>query len=201
MAGAALAKNMLMEDQTASTGTITLLIQRANGGDGRALNDLFASLYRELERIAHARLQRHETITLLDTVALLHEAYLRLVKAGELNVQNRTHFLAYAARTMRSIIVDFARARQAERRGSGRKPVELDTVAAESIADPADDVLRVHEALQQLENVDERLGRVVEMRYFGGLSLPEIGALLGVTERTIRRDWEKARVLLSIALK
>ena len=201
MAGAALAKNMLMEDQTASAGTITLLIERANGGDGRALNDLFASLYPELERIAHARLRRHETITLLDTVALLHEAYLRLVKAGELNVENRTHFLAYAARTMRSIIVDFARARQAERRGSGRKPVELDTVAADSIADPADDVLRVHEALQQLENVDERLGRVVEMRYFGGLSLPEIGALLGVTDRTVRRDWEKARVLLEIALK
>jgi len=102
---------------------------------------------------------------------------------------------------MRSIIVDSARARQAERRGSGRKPVELDTVAADSIADPADDVLRVHEALQQLETVDARLGRVVEMRYFGGLSLPEIGALLGVTDRTVRRDWEKARVLLSIALK
>jgi len=190
-----------MEDQTATTGRITSLIRRANGGDGAALNDLFASLYPDLERIAHARLHRHETITLLDTVALLHEAYLRLVKAGELNVENRAHFLAYASRTMRSIIVDYARARQAERRGSGRKPVELDTVAADSIADPAADVLRLHEALQQLETVDERLGRVVEMRYFGGLSVQEIGAILGVTDRTVRRDWEKARVLLSIALK
>lgn len=190
-----------MEDETAATGRITLLIQRANGGDGQALNDLFASLYPDLERIARARLHRHETITLLDTVALLHEAYLRLVKAGELNVENRAHFLAYASRTMRSIIVDFARARQADRRGSGQKPVELDTIAADSIGDSADDVLRVHEALQQLETVDERLGRVVEMRYFGGLSVQEIGAILGVTDRTVRRDWEKARVLLSIALK
>lgn len=190
-----------MEDQTATTGRITSLIRRANGGDGEALNDLFASLYPDLERIAHARLYGHETMTLLDTVALLHEAYLRLVKAGELNVENRAHFLAYASRTMRSIIVDFARARQAERRGGGEKPVELDTVAADSIADPANDVLRLHDALQQLETVDERLGSVVEMRYFGGLSVEEIGAVLGVTERTVRRDWEKARMLLSIALK
>jgi RNA polymerase sigma factor (TIGR02999 family) len=116
-----------MENQTATTGRITLLIQRANEGDGEALNDLFASLYADLERLAHARLRRHATLTLLDTVALLHEAYLRLVGSGELNAANRAHFLAYAARTMRSIVVDFARARMAGRRGGGQKPAELDT--------------------------------------------------------------------------
>ncbi|HSV17440.1 MAG TPA: ECF-type sigma factor [Casimicrobiaceae bacterium] len=180
---------------------ITLLIARANSGDADALNRIFAALYPELHKLARARLRRAAPLTLLDTTALLHESYLRLVKLGELKVENRAHFLAYAARTMRSIVVDFARARLAERRGGGAQDLVLDTGIASSVSAPEEEIVRVHDALIELAQVDERLVRVVEMRYFGGLTEDEIGAALGVTERTVRRDWEKARLLLAIALK
>jgi RNA polymerase sigma factor (TIGR02999 family) len=180
---------------------ITLLIARANAGDAEALNRIFAALYPELHKLARARLRRAAPLTLLDTTALLHESYLRLVKLGELKVENRAHFLAYAARTMRSIVVDFARARLAERRGGGAQDLVLDTEIASSVSAPEEEIVRVHDALIELAQVDERLVRVVEMRYFGGLTEDEIGAALGVTERTVRRDWEKARLLLAIALK
>lgn len=180
---------------------ITLLIARANDGDADALNRIFAALYPELHNLARARLRRAAPLTLLDTTALLHESYLRLVKLGELKVENRAHFLAYAARTMRSIVVDFARARLAERRGGGAQDLVLDTEIASSVSAPEEEIVRVHDALIELAQVDERLVRVVEMRYFGGLTEEEIGAALGVTERTVRRDWEKARLLLAIALK
>jgi RNA polymerase sigma factor (TIGR02999 family) len=102
---------------------------------------------------------------------------------------------------MRSIIVDFARKRLAERRGSGVKALELDTDIAGAVSSGEEEVLRVHEALQALAQSEERLARVVEMRYYGGLTENEIGEALGVTERTVRRDWEKARLLLSLALR
>ena len=180
---------------------ITLLIARENSGDAEALNRIFAALYPELHNLARARLRRAAPLTLLDTTALLHESYLRLVKLGELKVENRAHGLAYAARTMRSIVVDFARARLAERRGGGAQDLVLDTEIASSVSAPEEEIVRVHDALIELAQVDERLVRVVEMRYFGGLTEDEIGAALGVTERTVRRDWEKARLLLAIALK
>jgi RNA polymerase sigma factor (TIGR02999 family) len=190
-----------MDDRASKPHTLTLLIERAKDGDEQALGELFAALYPDLRRIAHARLRRQGPLTLIDTVGLVHEAYLRLVNLGELDVENRSHFLAYAARTMRSIVVDMARARQADRRGAGDKAVELDTSIAVGVSDPAVDVLRVHEALHDLARVDERLARVVEMRYFGGLSEEEIAAALGVSDRTVRRDWEKSRVLLAVALR
>ena len=189
-------------DETAPTAApITLLIERANLGDADALNRIFSALYPELHTLARARLRRSAQFTLLDTTALLHESYLRLVKLGQLNVESRAHFLAYAARTMRSIVVDFARSRLAERRGGGAPELSLDTEIASRLHAPEEEIVRVHDALTELGQVDERLVRVVEMRYFGGLTEEEIGAALGVTERTVRRDWEKARLLLAIALK
>ena len=190
-------------DETAPTDApITQLIERANVGDADALNRIFAALYPELHILARARLRRNAPLTLLDTTALLHQSYLRLIKLGQLRVESRAHFLAYAARTMRSIVVDFARSRLAERRGGGAQELVLDTaIAADAASAPEAEIVRVHDALEELAHVDERLVRVVEMRYFGGLTEEEIGAALGVTERTVRRDWEKARLLLAIALK
>jgi len=184
-----------------SPGTITELIERANRGEQDALNRLFSELYPELHDMARSRVRRHAPITMLDTTALLHESYLRLVKVGALSVSNRAHFLAYASRVMRSIIVDFARQRLASRRGGGAVELPLDTEAGDQAASPEADVVRVHDALEQLAEADERLVRLVEMRYFGGLTEEEIAEALGVSTRTVQRDWEKARLLLAIALK
>lgn len=182
-------------------GSITELIDRANRGEQDALNRLFAELYGELHEMARSRVRRHAPITVLDTTALLHESYLRLVKVGALSVSNRAHFLAYAARVMRSIIVDFARQRLSDRRGGGAVELPFDTQAGEQPPTPEADVVRVHDALEQLAAADVRLVRLVEMRYFGGLTEGEIAEALGVSERTVQRDWEKARLLLAIALK
>ena len=179
---------------------ITLLIHRANQGDEVALNEIFEKLYPELRKIARSRLRRNATFTLLETTGLLHESYIRLVKLGQLNVESRTHFLAYAARTMRSIVVDFARQRLAERHGGGRPEPEIDTDQAYD-RPGEEEVLRVHEALSDLAKVDERMVRVVEMRYFGGLTEPEVADALGISPRTVRREWEKAKILLAVALR
>ena len=111
--------------------------------------------------------------------------------------QDPEHFMAYAATTMRSVIIDFVRRRRAERRGGGAEHVPLDTHAAESLGACDDEILHVHEALQTLARIDPRLVRVVELRYFVGLTDAEVGAALGVTDRTVRRDWERARLLLA----
>jgi RNA polymerase sigma factor (TIGR02999 family) len=182
-------------------GDLTTLLDSARLGDATALDQLCTAMYRELRELAHARLKRSRHITLLDTTSLVHEAYLRLTKVGRLKVTDRSHFLAYAARVMRSIIVDFVRQRQADRRGGEQLHVTLNTDIAESAHAEIDQVIRVNDALLDLEQVDGRLVRVVEMRYFAGLSEQEIAESLGVTDRTVRRDWEKARSLLSAALQ
>jgi len=179
---------------------ITLLIDRANQGDAEALNEIFAMLYPELRSLARSRLRRNAKLTLLETTGLLHESYLRLVKLGKLNVVSRAHFLAYAARTMRSIVVDFARQRMAERHGGGQQEEEVDTQIADD-RQGEQEVIRVHDALHDLAKVDERLVRVVEMRYFGGLTEDEVAEAMGVSTRTVRRDWEKARLMLAVALR
>ncbi len=134
---------------------------------------------------------------MLDTHALLHESFLRLQQAGHTALKDREHFLAYAATTMRSIVVDHLRRRRAERRGGDVSVVTLNTVVADSLGTSEDEVLDVHDALDTLAQVEPRLVQVVEMRYFAGLSEVEIAAALGVTDRTVRRDWERARLLLS----
>ncbi len=158
---------------------------------------LFPALYDELRRLARSRLAGGGRPTLLDTRALVHEAYLRMQRSGGVTVNDREHFLAYAATTMRSVVIDFVRRRSAERRGGGAEHVTLDTDWAQDLGATDDEILAVREALEQLAQVDERLVRVVEMRYFAGLSDAEIGAALGVTDRTVRRDWDRARLLLA----
>jgi RNA polymerase sigma factor (TIGR02999 family) len=155
--------------------------------------------YAELRRLARARLAGGGRYTLLDTTALVHESYLRLQRGSQSEVNNSEHFLAYASATMRSVIVDYIRQRKAERRGGGAAHVTLDTALEPSSA-PADEILDVHEALEVLATVDARLVKVVEMRYFGGLTDAEVAEALGVTDRTVRRDWERARLLLAEVL-
>jgi RNA polymerase sigma factor (TIGR02999 family) len=162
-----------------------------------SVRTLFPALYAELRRLARSRLAGGGRHTLLDTSALVHEAFLRMQREGGVALNDREHFMAYAATTMRSVVIDFVRRRSADRRGGGAEHVTLDTQAAESLGATDDEILAVHDALGTLAHVDARLVRVVEMRYFAGLSDLEIGAALGVTDRTVRRDWERARLLLA----
>lgn len=182
-------------------GDITDLIELARGGERGAVDRLFAALYPELRRIAHTRLRRGAQDTLLETTALVHECYLKLCHAQRLGVTDREHFMAYAASAMRSIIVDAARSALSERRGGDAPHQPLDTQAAESVAQPEEQLLEVDAALSDLAKLDARMARVVEMRYFGGMSDAEVGAALGITDRTVRRDWDKARLLLAHALR
>ncbi len=180
---------------------ITELLERVNGGDEVARDALFAMLYQDLRTLARSRLRRSETITLLDTTALVHESYMRYLDARELSFTDRGKFFAYAASVMRSIVVDEVRKRHSERRGGSAAHVELDTGSIGELASDDAQIVRVHEALDELATLDPRLARVVEMRYFAGLSEVEIASALDVTERTVRRDWNKARTLLLDALR
>ncbi len=179
------------------TADLNVLLCAARSGDQAAAGQAFALLYDELRRLARARLRQHQTFTLLDTTALVHECYFKLVGVDALPTQDSHHFFTYASRVMRSVIVDFARARLAERRGGGAEKLVLDTGLGDRLAAaPETDVLRVHEALEVLAQADARLARVVEMRYFGGLGDADIAQILDTSERTVRRDWQKARLLL-----
>lgn len=180
---------------------ITQLLRAAGSGDSGAAAQVVTLLYQELRHLARARLRRSGAITLLDTTALVHEGYLRWQQAQGLSFADRRHFFAYAARAMHSVVVDWVRARQAERRGGGAELLPLDTAIVDGASAPADEILRVHEAMADLAATDPRLATVVEMRYFGGLSDAEIAEALCITERTVQRDWQKARLLLSLALK
>jgi RNA polymerase sigma factor (TIGR02999 family) len=170
-------------------------------GDRDAFDRMYAALYPELLQLARARLRGGARMTLLDTTALVNECYLRFVRSDHIQVENRGHFFAYCARVMRSIIVDFARLRGAQQRGGDLTKVTLNTAQADGIAPPEDQVLELAEAVDGLSKIDERLGSVMEMRFFGGFSEAEIAGFLGVTERTVRRDFEKARLLLAATLR
>jgi len=180
---------------------ITALLAQARDGDRPAFDALFQRLYPELRHLAHTRLAGHRRGTSMETTVLLHECYLRLLQAGSLKPADRAHFIAYAAHVMRSVVIDAVRAARRERRGGGAEHVTLDTAIADAVAQPHEELLDVDRALDDLARLEPRLAQVVEMRYFAGLKDAEIGEILGVTDRTVRRDWEKARLLLAHALK
>lgn len=150
--------------------------------------------------MAHARLRRSGHLTLLDTTGLVHEAYLHLFNAGSLDAEDRMQFMAYAARVMRSVVVDFVRRRAADRRGGDAVHVGLDDVAG-GIADSREhEVVQIDEALQELAAIDERLVRVVEMRYFAGMTEDQVAEALGLSRRSVARAFEKARLFLAASL-
>ena len=181
---------------------LTELLQRVAQGERAALDEVFAVLYPDLRRIASARL-RAQGSDHLDTTALVHESFLRLVDASQLVLSDRTHFFSYAAKTMRNIIIDVAREHLAGRRGGGVADLSLDTSLAEALPGDQGDatLIRIHEALLALEAVDPALAQIVEMRYFAGYGEGEIAQLLGTSERTVRRQWEKARAFLLATLR
>lgn len=183
---------------------ITVLLQRAAGGDRAALDAVYASLYPDLKRLARARLRQQGRGESVSTTLLVHESFVRLAGARDLRLEDRRHFFAYAAKTMRNIIIDNAREHLAERRGGGAEHVTLGDADSDAmqVADTgaSDELVRVNEALRELETVDAELAELVEMRYFGGYSEAEIAELQGINERTVRRRWDKARAWLFVAL-
>jgi RNA polymerase sigma factor (TIGR02999 family) len=160
---------------------------------------LSAAAYDELRRLARARLRSNGPLTLLDTVGLVSDTYQRLALQHNLHIESRAHFLGYCSRIMRSVIIDLVRERNAARRGGGERQITLNTAIGESLAS-ADEPLRVDEALAELAMREPRLAKVVEMRYFGGYGEEEVAEALGITARTVQRDWQKARVLLQAML-
>lgn len=164
----------------------------------------FDVYYTELRRLAHLRLHRDGGGFALDTTSLVNECYLKLRSIESLAEAERAQFLSYASRTMRSIIVDLVRHELAQRRGGDVSMVTLNTAVADSVASDADaqfDVMAIDGALTKLEQTDARLAQVVELRYFGGMTFPEIAELLGLADRTVRRDWDKAKLLLLMMLR
>ena len=181
-------------------GEITVLIRAASQGEEGAADRLYERLYADLRRLARARLRAGGRDAILDTSVVVHEAYVRLVRAGGVRATDRQQFLAYAARAIRSVVVDFVRERNAERRGGGAKVASLSEGALIAGRDDHE-VLRVHDALDRLGQLDAALARLVEMRYFAGFEVSEIASVLGVSERTVERQWQKARAFLFEALK
>lgn len=180
---------------------LTELLNEAAQGDALALGRVFEVLYPQLKRLAHARLYRHGSPGHLGTTALVHESFMRMVQSSRLRLHDRMHFLAYAAKTMRGIIVDCAREQLAQSRGGDHVHVTLDTSLADGARGEASEwIVHVHDALAELESIDAGLARVVEMRYFAGYTEPEIAEILGSSERTVRRQWDKARAWLGVAL-
>jgi RNA polymerase sigma factor (TIGR02999 family) len=181
---------------------LSILLELARSGGSGALATVFERAYPELCLLASARLRGrgHSGGSALDTTTLVHETFLRFAQRGELHATDRAHFFKYAGRVMRSVIVDVARERMAQRRGGGavHTPLHPDLPADELGGE--EEILKVHEALDGLAEYDPRLVEVVQLRYFGGMTDQEIAEVLGVTDRTVRRDWEKARLLLSEAL-
>lgn len=180
---------------------VTELLRQLAAGDRSALDRLYTALYPDLKRVARARLHSDGRADgSLHTTALVHETFLHLVARQELQLEDRRHFFAYAARTMRHVIVDEARAWLAERRGGGAEHVTLSVADDEGVAAGGDELVAVHDALARLEALDPQLAEVVELRYFGGYDELEIASLLGVSDRTVRRRWDKARAWLLMTL-
>lgn len=175
------------------------VLTELRSGDQRALDQVVARAYQELRAIAHQRLIARGRGGSLSTTALVHEAYLKLVDQSRAQVQDRAHFLALASLAMRHVLVDRARERATLKRGGARRLITFDEEQV-TVDDQAEAVLQLNEALERLRAWDARLARVVECRFFGGLTEPETAEALGLTVRTVQRDWVKARVLLRHAL-
>ena len=170
----------------------TLILNAAAAGNEAAKKQLWTLMYEELRRIAHGQLLSERSDHTLSTTALVHEAYIRLVDQDKIHVKDRVHFQAVAARAMRQILVDYARRHKAEKRGGGKADVAFDE-RLHRVDERADELLALDEALVRLERLNERLSKVVECRYFGGLTMNETADVMGLSVRTIERDWVKAR--------
>jgi RNA polymerase sigma-70 factor (ECF subfamily) len=174
---------------------VTRLLKAWTAGDQRALDKLTPLVYRELHRVAHHRMAGERNDHTLQTTALVNEVYLRLVDCGQIDWQDRAHFFAVSSQLMRRILVDFARSRGFQKRGGAGVPVSLDEVA-HVCSEPNLNLVALDDALEALAAVDSRKGKIVELRFFGGLSIEETAEVLGVSRETVVRDWRLARAWL-----
>jgi RNA polymerase sigma factor (TIGR02999 family) len=182
-----------------SDADVTELLAALSAGRTEAMDEIMPVIYQELRQLAHRHLDRERPGHTLSTTALVHEAYLKLVKIDRVEWKDRTHFLAIASRAMRRILIDHARTRTRDKRGGTRRRVSLEQ--AFNIADAhTEDLLALDDALTRLEEKNERQARVIEYRFFGGLSLEETAAALGVSVATVKRDWALTRAWLNAEL-
>jgi len=173
---------------------VTVILNRALGGDRAAHEDIYRLLYAELLKLARSQLS-NANVT-LNPAALVNEAYLRLLKRDAEPMRDRRAFYAYASQAMRSVLVDYVRESSADKRGAGQRPITLSTGIAEGLAGSDDDFARLNDAMLELQSADERCFKVVEMRYFGGMTEEDIAAQLDISLATVKRDWRKARAFL-----
>jgi RNA polymerase sigma factor (TIGR02999 family) len=178
--------------ETSSTQPVTELLIELRQGQPEVMDRLFPLVYDDLRRVAHRAVRGERTGHTLGTTGLVHEAYFRLVDQTRIEYRDRAHFFGIAARAMRQILVDYARRHRAAKRGGAQRPVLLEE-ALLSVEDRAEALVSLDEALVDLETVDPRLAQVVQCRFFGGLTEEETGEVMGVTARTVRRDWLKAK--------
>jgi RNA polymerase sigma factor (TIGR02999 family) len=181
-------------------GEVTQLLHEAQGGDRAAFDRLLALVYGELHRLARL-VRRGRATDTLDTAALVHEAYLKLAPSAEAAIHDRVHFFRVAARAMRQVLVSEARRRLADKRGGGAAEVTFDDGVFAARLDHPEELIALEEALAQLEALDERQARVVECRFFAGMTAEETARALGVSEPTVHRDWRAARAWLAARLR
>lgn len=177
-----------------STGKVTRLVQRWSEGEEGALDALVDLVYDDLRLIAHRHLRRAEADSMLDTTALVHEAYLRLDGVGGGTWKSRGHFFAFCSQAMRHVLVDYARRRSAAKRPQSRQQVQIET--AELGGDFGPDLITLDQVLEQLAEIDPRQARIVELRYFAGLSLEDTASTLQLSKSTVIREWRMARAWL-----
>ena len=178
---------------------ISELLAAWSGGDEHALPGLVSAVYPELRRIARRHLARRQNGHTLESAALANEAYLKLTRAGSIPCENRVHFLALCSQIIRRILVDHARGRGYAKRGGDAERVPIDDVLLGAKARGIE-VLALHDALESLAKIDARQARVVELRYFGGLSIEETAQVLGITEAMVKHDWQRAKTWLYVVL-
>ena len=179
--------------------SIAWVAQRAESGDAAAHDQLFALLYAELHRLARREAQRHGPRAVLGPTTLLHEVYLDIRRRDALAFANKAHFLAYAARAMRGVVIDRVRESAAKKRGGGLAITSFDTEIAEHCGQP-ELLPRIGDLLDELATLEPELAHVVDLKFFCGFTMAEIAELKNVSERTVQRQWEKARMLLQVAL-
>jgi RNA polymerase sigma factor (TIGR02999 family) len=179
---------------------LSALIASAEGGDPSAVDALFGALYEELHRLARRQLARKAPDLTLGTTTLLHEAYLDMAAREGTAFPDRARFMSYAARVMRTVIIDYVRNRKAHKRGGQFEIRSLDGVAVDPAADPRE-LTRISEAVEELARIDPLLAQVVDLKFFCGFSFAEIAAIRGLSERTVQRHWDKARLYLHDTLQ
>jgi RNA polymerase sigma-70 factor, ECF subfamily len=184
----------------ATSAEVTVLLAQLVQGDQQAASRLMPAVYRELRQMAARYMRREREDHTLQATALVHEAYLKLVDQTSANWQNRAHFFAVASQVMRHILIDHARANLREKRGGGCQVIQIDEGLAFS-PEQSEELLEVDAALQRLSELDPRQGKIVELRFFGGLTVEETAAVLGISPKTVKRDWSVAKAWLHGELK